>query len=146
MGLFDPRADEPTAVVFAYGPRENVLRQAEHAARRGLRVLKPPRDYPEAIEQYRILSREHPGWLAGKDSYAYQALGWGELEALQAADFYYGELVEHRTHYSQLRRVPDPELRRCIENWLSRLRRMRILAGERDKHVKKLLEVLRRGW
>jgi hypothetical protein len=106
----------------------------------------PPRGYNEAVELYMQLSRDFPHWLAGKDNFAYQVLGWEELGWLQNVDFYYGELVEHRTHYSQLKQVSDDEIRGRIEELIGKLSSMGVLRGERESHIAKAKEVLRRGW
>jgi len=123
-----------------------IEKQKEHAVNKGLKVLSPPRDYLEAVEQYRKLRADYPYWIAGKDSYAYQSLGHEALELLQVADLYYGELLEHKTHYSQLKRVPDWEMDRTLNRWRDRLQKVDVLHEERDKHLKKLTEVLKKGW
>jgi len=43
-------------------------------------------------------------------------------------------------------KVPDHELRAILENWLLKLVKVRVLQEERDKHIRKLKEVLKRGW
>jgi hypothetical protein len=149
-GAFEFSEKSPTNIIVITGDNLHkqgaVGRQAELARGRNLKVLKPPRSYGEAVAQYSQLKRDYPHWLAGKDNYAYQTLGLEELELFQNADFYYGELLEHRTHYQQLKQVPDWELRRRLE-WLeSRLERVMVLAEERDKHLAKVREVRRVGW
>jgi len=123
-----------------------ILRQIEYAKKRGWNVFPAPKDYISAITLYKRLKSDHPEWLAGKDNFAYQVLGWEELELFQVADFYYGELIEHKTHYNQIKRVPDWELERTVKMWLERLKKVKILLTERDKHIRKLEEVLKRGW
>jgi len=149
-GAFELSGESPTNVVMVYGDNPfkpgAVERQTAFARLKGLRALRPPRDYSEAVEQYSALKRDFPHWLAGKDNYAYQALGWEELEPFAVADFYYGELVEHKTHYDQLKLVPDWELERTLEMWLSRLKSVTVLAEERRKHVEKLEKVMKIGW
>jgi hypothetical protein len=85
-------------------------------------------------------------WLAGKDNFAYQVLGWEVLDWFQNADFYYGELVEHKTHYDQLKKVPDWELRNRLSELTDKLQKVTTLADERDKHLSKLNEIIKRGW
>jgi len=92
------------------------------------------------------IGRITANWLAGKDNFAYQVLGWEELEWLQNVDFYYGELVEHRTHYSQLKQVSDDEIRSRLNELIGKLSSMGVLRGERESHIAKAKEVLRRGW
>jgi fructose-1,6-bisphosphatase/sedoheptulose 1,7-bisphosphatase-like protein len=111
-----------------------------------MRVLDPPRNYGEAVAQYNKLREEFPHWLAGKDSYAYQVLGWEELDIFQNVDFYYGELIEHKTHYQQLKQVPDFEMWRRLEELERRVEKIEVLTEERDRHIKKLKEVKRLGW
>jgi len=48
--------------------------------------IRVPRDYMEAVSLYNQLRRDHPHWLAGKDNFAYQVLGWEELDWLQNID------------------------------------------------------------
>ena len=144
----DPRA--PTGIVTVFGDNPYVPgavgRQIAFIRSRNLKVLSPPRDYGEAVEQYRRLSRDFPGWLAGKDNYAYQTLGWWELDLFQNADFYYGELLEHRAHHDQLKQVPEHEIRRRLRELKEALSRVTALAEERDKHLQKLEEVEKKGW
>jgi hypothetical protein len=73
-------------------------------------------------------------------------LGWEELDVLQNVDFYYGELLEHRTHYEQLRRVDPKEIESRLLELKARLEKMTVLPEERDKHLKKVDELLRKGW
>jgi len=102
-GAFELHPDKsPTAIVVVVGDNPYSLGAVERQKGKVKRWWGPPRGYNEAVELYMQLSRDFPHWLAGKDNFAYQVLGWEELEWLQNVDFYYGELVEHRTHYSQL--------------------------------------------
>jgi len=123
-----------------------VEKQKEYVRNKGLKVINPPKDYDEAILQYNQLKKDFPYWMAGKENYAYHMLGYEELECLAVADFYFGELIEHKTHYSQMKHVSDWELRRTIEKWLNKLENVRVLTHERNKHIKKLKEVLKLGW
>jgi hypothetical protein len=110
------------------------------------RWLRPPRDYREAVELYVKLRIDHPYWLAGKDSFAYQVLGHEIFDLFQNVDFYYGELVEHRTHYSQLKQVSDDEIRARLNELIDMISKAEGLSDERKKHVSKAREILRRGW
>jgi len=149
-GAFDHKKEHAVMLIMITGDNPYqagaIDKQKEHASKKGLKVLNPPKDYAEAVEQHRKLKADYPNWLAGKDNYAYQALGHEALELFQVADFYYGELLEHKTHYQQLKRVPDWEMDRTLNRWRDRLQRVDVLHEERDKHVKKLTEVLKKGW
>ncbi len=125
---------------------KHIQRHKELAKSKNLKVLKPPKSYKEAVAQYKQLMRDYQYWQAGKDNYAYQVLGLEELELFQNVDFYYGELIEHKTHYDQLKRVPEWELWRRLEELERRLSKITVLTGERDSHLKKLKTVKRLGW
>jgi len=147
---FDHKHEHSTMLIMITGDNPYqagaIDKQKEHASKKGLKVLSPPRDYLEAVEQYRKLKSDYPNWLAGKDNYAYQALGHEALELFQVADFYYGELLEHKTHYQQLKQVPSWEVERALNRWRDRLQRVDVLHEERNRHVEKLTEVLKKGW
>jgi hypothetical protein len=149
-GAFGFSEESPTNIVIITedNPYQQgaIQRQAELARSRNLRVLDPPRNYGEAVAQYNQLKRDYPHWLVGKDNYAYQVLGWEELDLFQNVDFYYGELIEHKTHYDQLKRIPEWELERRLEELERRLERITILTEERDKHLAKLRGIKRLGW
>ena len=103
-------------------------------------------NYREAVEVYRKLVKDHPEWLAGKDNFAFQTLGQPVYEYLQATDFYYGELVEHRKHYQQLKQVPDWELRRNLNTLRDKLERTAVMRDEVNKHLEKLYKIEKIGW
>ena len=149
-GAFEFSGGSPTNIVFVYGDnpyRQGAIqRQAERAKKKGLRVFDPPRGYGEAVALYDKLKHDFPHWLAGKDNFAYMCLGWEELDVFQCVDFYYGELLEHKTHYQQLKQVNPGEIERRLSELVGRLSRVAVLTDERDKHVAKAKEVLRRGW
>jgi len=149
-GAFEFSDRSPTNIVVItsdnpYGPGA-IDRQMKFVEEKGLRTLRPPRDYDEAVSQYNELKRDFKHWLAGKDNYAYQTLGLEIFDLFQNVDFYYGELVEHKTHYDQLKAVPEQELARRLEELEEKLRRVEVLREERDRHLSKLREVVRRGW
>jgi len=110
------------------------------------RVIKVPKDYNEAITLYNQLKKDYPHWLAGKDNFAYQIFGLEEFDWFQNIDFYYGEFIEHKTHYDQLKRVPDWEIRNRLLELREKISRMTILTDERNKHLRKIDEILRKGW
>jgi len=147
LGAFEFSPDKsPTAIVTVVGDNPYSLGAVERQRGVAKRWWSPPRGYNEAVELYRQISRDFPHWLAGKDNFAYQVLGWEELEWLQNVDFYYGELVEHRTHYSQLKQVSDDEIRSRLNELIGKLSSMGVLGNERNSHIAKAKEVLRRGW
>ena len=148
-GAFDHKKEHSTILIIvtgenSYTGEKAILEQIEQAKSKNLKVLKPPRDYKEAVEQYRMLKKDFPEWLAGKENYTYQC-GF-DIEPLAIADFYYGELIEHKTHYKQLKRVPDWEMRKTLSMWKERLKKVSALVEERDKHLKKLEKVEKIGW
>jgi hypothetical protein len=148
VGAFEANPPTSIVVVFSGNPYTGdraIDVQREYARSKGLKVLRPPKDYGEAVEQYVSLRAEY-NWLAGKDSYAYQVLGFEELDLFQNVDFYYGELLEHKTHYQQLKQVPDAEIRGRLEELVDRLSKVTVLAEERDKHIAKAKEILKVGW
>jgi hypothetical protein len=149
-GAFEFNKDSPTniMVITADNPYQQgaISKQVELARSKNLKVLNPPKSYGEVAAQFNQLKRDYQYWLAGKDNYAYMTLGLEELDLLQSVDFYFGELVEHKTHYQQLKQVPDWELWRRLEALEKRLEKVEVLAEERDKHISKLKEVKRLGW
>jgi hypothetical protein len=149
-GAFEFSKDSPTNIIIITGDNPYmsgaISKHVELARSKNLKVLNPPKNYGEAVAQYQRLKRDYPHWLAGKDNYAYQTLGWEELDLFQNVDFYYGELIEHKTHYDQLKRVPDFEMRRRLEVLEKRLEKVEVLTKERDRHMEKLKTIKRLGW
>jgi hypothetical protein len=150
-GAFELHPDKaPTTIITITGdnPYKSgaILRQIELARKKNLKVLSPPRDYREATALYSQLKRDYPHWLAGKDNFAYQTLGWEILDWFQNIDFYYGELLEHKTHYQQLKQVSDREITIRLNELIDRLSKETALTDERDKHIGKAKEILKKGW
>lgn len=149
-GGYEFMHDAPVNLVAIYGDVPGspgaVEKQKEFARSKGLRVFSPPRDYSESVELYNRVKSEYPHWLAGKDNFAYQMLGSEVFELMQNADFYYGELLEHKTHYQQLKQVPDFEVRRRLNTIKEGLKKVSVITEERDKHLMKVGEILRVGW
>jgi hypothetical protein len=149
-GAFEFSEKSPTNIIVVTGDNPYkqgaIQRQADYAKKKGLRVFDPPRNYGEAVALYSKLRGDFPHWLAGKDSMAYHALGWEELDAFQNVDFYYGELLEHKTHYDQLKQAPSWEIERRLLELKARLEKMAVLPEERDKHLRKVKELLKKGW
>jgi hypothetical protein len=148
-GAFEFSEKSPTNIIIITGdnPYQQgaIHKQTELAKNKNLKVLSPPQNYGEAVAQFNQLRRDYP-WLAGKDNYAYQVLGLEELDLFQNVDFYFGELVEHRTHYQQLKQVPEAELWRRLDELERRVEKIEVLTEERDKHLEKLKTIKRLGW
>jgi hypothetical protein len=146
-GAFEFYPDKASTVIITIiGDNPYQSGAIERQKSKAKRVFTPPKDYNEAIELYNQLKNDYPHWLAGKDNFAYQVLGWEELDLFQNADFYYGELIEHKTHYNQLKQVPDWEIRNRLNELLDRLSKVNVLTEERDKHINKVKEILKKGW
>jgi len=150
FGSFEFSSESATNIITVSGnnPYDSraIEKQIEHARSRNLKVISPPKDYGEAVEQFRMLKKDFPHWLAGKDNYAYQTLGHEVFEIFQNVDFYYGELLEHKKHYDQIKQVPDFEISRRLDELESKLLKIDVLIDERDKHHDKLREMVRKGW
>lgn len=149
-GAFDHKPEHNTMLITIisgnpYTGEKAILGQIEHAKSKNLKVLKPPRDYSEAVEQYRQLRKDFPEWTAGKDNYAYQTLGHEDFEKFQVADTYHGNIIEG-IKPDAYKNVPDWEMRRTLAMWKERLRRVTIVKSEAEKHLKKLEEVEKIGW
>jgi len=146
-GTFEFHPDKSNnAIVIVTG--DNPYRQGaiERQKARAKRIFKQPRDYNEAIDLYKSLVEDHPHWLAGKDNFAYQTLGLEIFDLLQNVDFYYGELIEHKTHYNQLKQTPDWEIEKRIKELIDKLSTETVLTDQRSKHINKAKEILKRGW
>jgi hypothetical protein len=150
-GAFELHTDKaPTVIITITGdnPYKSgaIQRQIDFAKSKNLRVFSPPRDYSETIALYNQLKRDYPHWLAGKENFAYQTLGWEILDWMQNVDFYYGELLDHKTHYQQLKQVSDKEITSRLNELIDKLSRETALTDERDKHIGKAKEILKKGW
>jgi len=146
-GAFELHPDKsPTVIVTITGDNPYSPGGVERQKTRAKQAFTPPKSYDKAVALYNQLKRDYPHWLAGKDNFAYQVLGLEELDLFQNVDFYYGELLEHKVHYSQLKQVPDLEIRNRLNELIDRLSKVTILVDERDRHIAKAREVLRRGW
>ena len=148
-GAFELKPDSPTNVIVITGDnpykKGAILKQIEYTKSKNLKVLKAPRDYNESVEQYRQLKHEFDHWIAGKDNYAYQTLGHADFEAMQVADTYYGNVVESYKP-DAYKKVPDFEMRRTLSRWKDRLKKVKVVKYEAEKHLKKLEEVEKNGW
>jgi hypothetical protein len=149
-GSFEFSEKSPTNIIMIYGDNPYragaIQRQIDYAKSKNLRVFSPPKDYGEAVALYNKLKGDFKHWLAGVHNWCYQIFGLEEFDLLQNVDFYYGELIEHKTHYQQLKQVPDWEMRNRLNELRGGLSKVGVLADERDKHLKKIDEILKRGW
>ena len=148
-GAFEFRHDQPTnIIVITSGDSNSIQAQINYLKSQGLQVFSPPQTYDDAVALYNQLKQQFPNWLAGKDNFAYQVLGYEWLEPLAVIDFYYGELLEHKTHYQQLKRVNAGELYRTLRMWQSRLEKYKayIPLVAYQRHSTKLQEILKKGW
>jgi len=144
-GAFDYKG-EATMLITITGDQSGAIQdQIEHAKSKNLKVLKPPEDYSEAIEQYRQLRQHFPEWIAGKDNYAYQTLGHEDFEKFQVADTYHGNIIEGYKP-DAYKNVPDWEMRKTLAMWKERLKHTEVAKLEAEKHLKKLEEVEKKGW
>jgi hypothetical protein len=150
LGAFEFSEKSATNIIMVYGdnPYKSgaVQRQIDYAKSRNLRVFTPQKDYSEAVSLYNKLKGDFKHWIAGKDNFAYMVLGDESLDLFQNVDFYYGELMEHKTHYQQLKMVPDWDMRNRLNELKDKLLEVNVLIYERDKHLGKLNEILKRGW
>ena len=146
-GAFEFHPDKASSIVVTVtGDNPYSTGAIERQKTKAKRVFKTPRDYEEATSLYRSLVRDHPHWLVGKDNFAYQTLGLEIFDLFQNVDFYYGELIEHKTHYNQLKQTPDWEIENRIKELINYLNREAVLTNERDKHINKAREILKKGW
>ena len=150
-GTFEFRPDKATTViVIVTGDNLYNSGAIERQKAKAKRVFKAPKDYKDAVALYRRLNREYRHWLAGKDNFAYQTLGWELLDLFQNVDFYYGELVEHRTHYEQMRQIHEHVLWHRLDELEKSLQHISgltgVLASERSDHLVKVKEIKKRGW
>jgi len=144
-GVFEYKPEHDTFLITItsgnpYTGKKAILEQIEYAKSKNFIVLKPPKDYKEAVEQYKQLKQHFTGWVAGKDNYAYQTLGSEDIECCAVADFYHGNLIQEQ----RIKGVPEWELRRTLLRWKDRLEKARINAELKEKHMKKLEECLKR--
>jgi len=147
-GAFEFSEKNPTNIIVVTGDNPYKPGAIDRQKNSAKRAFSPPSSYGDAVALYNQLKNDNPNWLAGKDSFAYQVLGHEELEPLAVIDFYYGELIEHRMHYNQIKRVPDWEMRNTLRMWSERLERVRpnLPPDEYEKHRRKLGEIFGRGW
>lgn len=148
-GAFDYRRGDSRMliVVFSDNPYRDgaIEKQKEYVRSRGFRVLRAPADYREAVEQYKTLKKEFPNLIAGKDNYASITLGEEAFRLFQVADTYYGNIVEG-IRPDAYKNVSEQVMRRALNRWIERLKRVTVLTEERDKHIEKLKRVLKIGW
>jgi len=143
-GAFDHKPEHNTMLITItagnpYTGYKAIQEQIEHAKSKNLKVLKPPKDHNEAIEQYRTLRKDFPEWIAGKDNYAYQTLGHECFEHFAVADFYYGAIFDGMYGDNPFKNVPDWEMQNTLAMWEVRLSRGEVLKStEKEQHMFKL--------
>jgi len=143
-GAFDHKPEHNTMLITItagnpYTGEKAIQEQVEHAKKKNLIVLKPPKDYNEAVQQYRTLRKDFPEWIAGKDNYAYQTLGHECFEHFAVADFYYGAIFDAVYGDNPFKNVPEWELQNTLAMWEVRLSRGEILKStEKEQHMFKL--------
>jgi len=146
-GAFELHPDKsPTVIVTIVGDNPYKAGAIERQKAKAKRVFKVPKDYSEAVSLYNQLKKDYPHRLAGVHNWCYQIFGLEFFDWLQNVDFYYGELIEHRTHYDQLKQVPDWEVRNRLNELINGLSKVTVLVEERDKHINKAREILKKGW
>jgi len=146
-GAFELHPDKASAVIITItGDNPYKVGAIDRQKSKAKRVFTPPKSYDDAVTLYNQLRKDYFHWLAGKDNFAYQVFGLEVFDYFQNVDFYYGELIEHKTHYDQLKKVPDWEIRNRLNELIDKLSKISILIDERDKHINKAREILRRGW
>jgi hypothetical protein len=146
-GAFEFYPDKaPTVIITIVGDNPYKANAIERQKAKAKRVFTPPKSYDEAVALYNQLKSDYPHWLAGKDNFAYQTLGLEIFDLMQNIDFYHGELLDHMTHYNQLKQVPDWEITNRLSELIDKLSRETVLTDERDKHIAKAREVLKKGW
>jgi hypothetical protein len=146
-GAFEFHPDKaPTVIITIVGDNPYKANAIDRQKANAKRVFTPPKSYDEAVALYNQLKSDYPHWLAGKDNFAYQTLGLEIFDLMQNIDFYYGELLDHKTHYDQLKQVPNWEITNRLNELIDKLSRETVLTDERDKHIAKAKEVLKKGW
>lgn len=130
--------------VFGDNPYQQgaILAQESYVKSKNLKVIKPPRDLLEAKQIYTSIKQERPDMIVGVHNLAYQCIGDEDLEVLAVADFYDG-FVQGTYDIKDLHKVPEWELEKTIEMWIERLKKSKITTTEKDKHERKLKEVLK---
>jgi len=143
-GVFEHKPEHSTMIITItagnfYSGEQAIQDQIDYAKGKGFKVLNPPSDYNEAIEQYRALRKDFPEWIAGKDNYAYQTLGHECFEHFAVADFYYGAIFDGMYGDNPFKNVPEWELQNTLAMWGVRLSRGEILKStEKEQHMFKL--------
>jgi len=143
-GMFDYKG-ENTAIIAVYGSNpynDNAINELiEFVKSKNLKIIKPPQDLSEAIEQRKEIGKDRD-MIAGKHNYAYQMIGDPNIEPLAVADFYDG-IMEGYYGKDPLRNVPLTEIENTIKMWMDKLERANVLSEEKDKHMRKLKRVLK---
>jgi len=126
-----------------YTKDEAIKLQIEHARSKNMyvKVIDGIVDRDKAIEIYKELKARGHDFIAGVDDLWYQLNGNADIEPLAVADFYYGNVINLRR--LDLSKVVDVD--RTLKTWLDRLNKSRVSESIKEKHRRKLIEVMKKG-
>ncbi len=144
-GAFDHKENANTCLIVITGDnpyQSAILKQINYAKSKGLytRDIKTTDSPQDIINVYNELKNKHTEWIAGKDNFVYQVLGLEEFEKFALADFYYGNMIQE----NKLKDVPTDYLMNRLEQIKSELEKITILPEERDKHLNKISQCIKR--
>jgi hypothetical protein len=146
-GIFEFYPDKAsTVIVTIVGDNPYKSGAIDRQKMKAKRVFPLPKSYDDAVALYNQLKADYPHWIAGVHNWCYQIFGYEIFDLLQNIDFYYGEFLDHKAHYNQLKQVPDWEINNRLSELIDKLSREIALTDERDKHIAKAKEVLKKGW
>jgi len=139
-GAYDYK-EENTIITTVRG--NQVLEHKEYAKTKNLKAftVKDDKTYIEDI--FKEIRAGRSEMIAGKHNFAYQVLGYEELELLAIADFYDG-FNQGTYNMKDLERVPEWELERTINRWMNKLEKAKVTSEEKEKHQVKLKTILKR--
>ncbi len=141
------RNQSPTFIVLIKGGNmyvgdEAIKKQIEYAKSRNMYVkITTDISRDKAIEIYKELKARGHDFIAGVDDLWYQLNGSADIEPLAVADFYYGNVINLRR--LDLSKVVDAD--RTLKMWLDRLNKSRVSESIKEKHRRKLIEVMKKG-
>lgn len=139
LGVFDRLSNDEYMIVTLF---DGKVKDESHV----VREFRAPRNYGEAIEQYSQLKNMGFEFTVGKDDYAYQCLGLPETRIFKQVDYYYGNLLEHKEHYKELKKIPEHIIETTITYLHKSLLKINTLKNEVNKHISKIQELLKKGW
>jgi len=142
-GAFDYK-DENTMIITTNETDTRKIEQIkEYCRKKNLMCETVKHDKDAVIELYEKIVKEHGEKIAGKDNFLYQVSGKREYELLQNADFYHG-FVEGHYDMKDIERVNPAYLERRINTLKSEIERLKITKNEKDKHIQKLKEFMKK--